>query len=73
MGPKVGIMLIIIVLALNAFQSSEMSQFLRVWSIQKEHIVLQYSLALKDPPLFEQAILHLQLTIFRTLSGATAL
>ena len=41
-------------------------------SIQKEHIVVQYNLALQDLPLFEQATLHPQLTIFRTLSGATA-
>ena len=72
-GHKIGIMLIITVSALAAFQSYELSQFLHVWPIQKEYIVVQYSLALRDLPLFEQATQHTQLTIFITLSGATAL
>ena len=66
-------MLIIIVSVLAAFQSSELSQFVHVWQIQEEHIVVQYSSALRHLHLFEQATLHTQLTIFRTLSGATAL
>ena len=70
-GSLIGNMLIIIVLALTAFQSSEMSQFLQVWPIQKAHIVVQYSLALRDLLLF--APLHPKLTIFRTLFGVTAL
>ena len=66
-------MFIIAAAALAAFQSSELSQLLHVWPIQKEHIVVPYNLALRDMPLFEQTTLYLQLTIFRTLSGATAL
>ena len=66
-------MFIITASALAAFQSSELSQFLHVWPIQKEQIVVQYNLSLRDLPLFEQATLHPQLIIFRTLSGATAL
>ena len=56
-------MFIITVSALAAFQSSELSQFIHVWPIQKEPIVVQYSLALREFALFKQATLHPQLTI----------
>ena len=40
-------------------------QLLHVWPIQKEHIVVQYSLDLwEPPPPFEQATLHPQLTLY---------
>ena len=57
-GHKIGVMFGITASALAAFQLSELSQFLHVWPIQKEHIVVQYNLALRDLPLFEQATLH---------------
>ena len=46
-GHKIGIMFIITVSALATFQSN--CQFLHVWQIQKQHIVVQYSLALNKP------------------------
>ena len=59
---------------MKLFRSNHPScQSLHVWPIQKEHIVVQYSLDLLDPPPpLKQATLHPHLTLFRTLSGATA-
>ena len=51
---------------LLCFNHPELSQFLHVWPIQKEHIVVQYSLDL-NKPLCTRNSLFLELSLERLL------